>query len=143
MTPNFPSRLRVAIRSAGISQKMLADRAGCSSAAISRYLSGRDAPGEKMMQRLADALDTSVDQLTHGAATWSPARPIKVDDAARCMGVSVGFVRRGMQRGELDIGNAIKCQKRWGYFISPPKLLALVGEARFMFYFGGDNNGKQ
>lgn len=60
MTPNFPSRLRVAIRSAGISQKMLADRAGCSSAAISRYLSGRDAPGEKMMQRLADALDTSV-----------------------------------------------------------------------------------
>ena len=143
MTPNFPGRLRAAIRSTGISQIMFADRAGCSSAASARYLSGRYTPGEKMMQRLADALDTAVDKRTHGAASWSPARPIKVDDAARCMGVSVGFVRRGMQRGELDIGNAIKCQKRWGYFISPPKLLALVGEARFMFYFGGDNDGKQ
>lgn len=44
---------------------------------------------------------------------------IKVADAARAMGVSPQFVRVGMQRGKLPIGQAVKLSGRWTYYISP------------------------
>lgn len=44
---------------------------------------------------------------------------IKVTEAARLMGVSAQFVRIGMQRGKLPIGQAVKLSDRWTYYISP------------------------
>lgn len=47
------------------------------------------------------------------------AARIRVDEAARLMGVSAQFVRIGMQRGTLPIGQAVKMSSHWTYYISP------------------------
>lgn len=41
-----------------------------------------------------------------------------VEDAARVLGVSPQFVRRGLQQGRLPIGAAVKGKSRWSYHIS-------------------------
>ena len=66
----------------------------------------------------------------------SPARtpfraPLKitVSQAARIMGKSDLFVRIGMQRGLLPIGEAYQMpdSTRWTYYISPAQLAEYIG----------------
>ena len=54
-------------------------------------------------------------------------RKITPDQAAAVMGCSSQFVRVGLQRGLLDIGNAVKMSSIWTYNISPAKLAARQG----------------
>ena len=49
----FPDRLRYAMTQAEISQAALAEKSGCSKAAISQYLSGKNTPGPEKMEALA------------------------------------------------------------------------------------------
>ena len=42
-----------------------------------------------------------------------------VAEAAELMGVSKSFVRVGLQRNLLPIGNAVKMKSHWVYYISP------------------------
>lgn len=49
------------------------------------------------------------------------------DQAASIMGCSAQFIRIGLQRGLLDIGNAVKMSTKWTYNISPAKLAARQG----------------
>lgn len=49
------------------------------------------------------------------------------DQAASIMGCSAQFIRIGLQRGLLDIGDAVKMSNRWTYNISPAKLAARQG----------------
>lgn len=57
----------------------------------------------------------------------SDMRKITPDQAAYVMGCSAQFIRIGLQRGLLDIGNAVKMSNRWTYNISPAKLAARQG----------------
>ena len=52
---------------------------------------------------------------------------ITPEDAAGIMGCSAQFVRIGLQRGLLDIGDAVKMSTKWTYNISPAKLAARQG----------------
>ena len=52
---------------------------------------------------------------------------IKTAEAAAIMGCSPQFVRIGMQRGILDIGNAIKMSSIWTYNISAAALAKRQG----------------
>lgn len=52
---------------------------------------------------------------------------ISVKEAARVMGVSEQFVRIGMQRGKLPIGQAVKMSSVWTYYISPKLFEQFVG----------------
>ena len=52
---------------------------------------------------------------------------IKVSEAAHIMGVSEQFVRIGMQRGRLPIGEAVQMSSRWTYYISPKLFEQFVG----------------
>ena len=54
-------------------------------------------------------------------------RKITPDQAAAVMGCSAQFIRIGLQRGLLDIGNAVKMTTKWTYNISPAKLAARQG----------------
>lgn len=47
--------------------------------------------------------------------------------AAAVMGCSPQFVRIGMQRNQLDIGDAVKLSTMWTYNIVPAKLAARQG----------------
>lgn len=52
---------------------------------------------------------------------------ITVSDAASIMGCSEQFIRIGLQRGRLDIGDAVQMSNRWTYNISPARLAARQG----------------
>lgn len=52
---------------------------------------------------------------------------ITIDQAARLMGCSPQFVRIGLQRRLLDIGDAVKMSTKWTYNISPAKLAQRQG----------------
>ena len=54
-------------------------------------------------------------------------KKITPDQAAYVMGCSAQFVRIGLQRGLLDIGNAVKMSTKWTYNISPARLAARQG----------------
>lgn len=52
---------------------------------------------------------------------------VKVRDAAKLMGCSEQFIRIGLQRGLLPIGNAVKL-RQWVYYISKPMLEQYTGK---------------
>lgn len=54
-------------------------------------------------------------------------RKITPDQAAAVMGCSAQFIRIGLQRGLLDIGDAVKMSTKWTYNISPARLAARQG----------------
>lgn len=54
-------------------------------------------------------------------------KKITPEQAAYVMGCSSQFIRIGLQRGLLDIGNAVKMSTKWTYNISPAKLAARQG----------------
>ena len=56
-------------------------------------------------------------------------KKITVNEAARLMGKSSLFVREGMKRGLLPIGEAFQLpgSSRWTYYISPPLLAQYIG----------------
>ena len=54
-------------------------------------------------------------------------KKITPDQAAYVMGCSAQFVRIGLQRGLLDIGDAVKMSSKWTYNISPARLAARQG----------------
>lgn len=54
-------------------------------------------------------------------------RKITPDQAAYVMGCSAQFIRIGLQRGLLDIGDAVKMSTKWTYNISPARLAKRQG----------------
>jgi hypothetical protein len=54
-------------------------------------------------------------------------KKITPDQAAMVMGCSSQFVRIGLQRGLLNIGDAGKMSSKWTYNISPAKLAERQG----------------
>ena len=56
-------------------------------------------------------------------------KKITVQTAARLMGKSTLFVREGMRRGVLPIGEAMQMpgSTKWTYYISPPMLAEYIG----------------
>lgn len=53
---------------------------------------------------------------------------ISVKQAAQLMGKSEQFVRIGLQRGLLPIGQAIKMSSMWTYYISPKLFEEFTGQ---------------
>lgn len=52
---------------------------------------------------------------------------VSVAEAAEVMGVSQQFVRIGMQRGKLPIGDCVKMSSKYTYYISPLLLSKYTG----------------
>lgn len=117
-------------------QKQLSEVSGVPASSLSEYMSGKCAPRANALQRLADALQTTPEDLCSPAkrSRWR----ISVKEAAACMDVPPSFIKRGLQTGALSIGSAVLCKERYRYFISPERLRAEVGPERFaQFWEGG------
>lgn len=116
--------------------KQLSEVSGVPASSLSEYMSGKCAPRANALQRLADALQTTPEDLCSPAkrSRWR----ISVKEAAACMDVPPSFIKRGLQTGALSIGSAVLCKERYRYFISPERLRAEVGPERFaQFWEGG------
>lgn len=57
----------------------------------------------------------------------SEAKSISVKQAAETMGKCQQFIRIGLQRGLLPIGNAVKMSSQWTYYISPELFFRYTG----------------
>lgn len=55
-------------------------------------------------------------------------RNISVKEAAKLMGKSEMFIRIGLQRDILPIGNALKLSSKYTYYISPKLLEEYIGK---------------
>lgn len=69
MTENMGSRMRHMLTQKNMTQKTLAEKAGCTEAAISLYIKGDRVPRANVLSRIALALGTTSDYLTEGLPT--------------------------------------------------------------------------
>lgn len=61
---------------------------------------------------------------------------IRVKEAAKALNVSEQFIRIGLRLEKLPIGAAVKMSGEYTYYISPEKLRAYIGDARYNECFG-------
>lgn len=66
---------------------------------------------------------------------------VTVADAAKLMEVSPQFIRIGLQRKLLPIGDAVKMSSRWTYYISPERLEQYLGIKNPPAATGGAHEG--
>lgn len=135
---NFTERLRGAMDRAGMTQSILAEKSGCSKAAISQYLKGIHTPQKDVIPRLASALEVQPDFLI-GLDVPSVSgipKKISVELAAKCIGVGRDYVKTGLKNGTLDLGSAVLFPSgKWRFEIQPHKLKNYVGTERFNEFF--------
>lgn len=131
---SFASNLKTAMDERKVSQSELSALTGIGKSSISQYLSGKNIPKEPVKQRLADALETSVDFLD--GKNVSPdvnsagkaLKNVPVEQTAKMLGKSKQFVRVALQRGIAPFGFAVKISgDKWSYHISPRKLNEYMG----------------
>jgi len=87
-------RIKTLLDKKGISQKALAENAGCTEAAISHYIKGDRVPRSSVLTKIAIALDTTSDYLTEGVPT----------DAKD----ELGFAKKLIARNVTQMSNAEK-----------------------------------
>ncbi|MBE5058129.1 hypothetical protein AYP97_08045 [Lactobacillus crispatus] len=63
---NLGKRIKDLLKTNGITQKDLAERTGCTQAAISHYIKGDRTPRARVMTKIASALNTTSDYLIDG-----------------------------------------------------------------------------
>ncbi len=140
---NFSDFLKDAMAQANMSQSALSEKSGCSKAAISQYLSGKNTPGPVKMKALADALGVSADSLLESEVPVPQQGAINLADVkitfvkgCRCLRKSEDSVRKLMMDG-CDFGKAVQgTGGRLNYIFYPAKLRELVGPERFDSFFG-------
>lgn len=136
----LPKRLKQMLKERGMSQKDLCASTGLSKAAISQYCSGDTRPSENALELISEAL--GVDKAAFGKAEPRVYRQknVPVEIAARCMGISPNSLRRALQDRRSDVGFAIPNEDRFSYYISPVRLMQLVGEDVFWSEVGREDS---
>ncbi|WP_243136983.1 helix-turn-helix domain-containing protein [Alkaliphilus serpentinus] len=127
---SFAKNLKKAMDERNMTQSELAKRIDKGKSSISQYLSGKNIPKDDVKQKIADALDCTVEYLdseVHEKDTGSGIRNISVAEAARRLGKSQQYIRAGLQNQRLPFGTAVFV-KRWSYHISPKLLDEYIGK---------------
>lgn len=108
----FCDRLKAAMVEANLTQSALAGMVDVSKASMSGYLSGKVNPPEKKKEQIALALGKphnffQMEDINMEIAADGGYR-LKVDVAAKLMGVSRNTLTQGLQNGDFPWGYAIK-----------------------------------
>lgn len=123
----FGQKLKAAMLELDISQAEVSRRTGIGKSAISQYLSGTYTPTKQRQEEMALALglendyferdDEPVFVLPEGIVPR-----IRVEDAARMLGMNHVTIKKGLQQGVFSWGYAIRTSEhRWRYFINARK----------------------
>lgn len=133
---SFSQNLKSVMKERNMNQKELAGLTGLAVSSISQYLSGKTAiPKEQALEKLAAALDTSVDFLKGEAPEMDvnsegmPEKRLSVEMAAKMLAKSEQFIRVSLQRGTAPFGFAVMMPSgKWSYHISPKKFFEYIGK---------------
>lgn len=143
-TKDFARRLKLAMASANMNQKELAEASGCSRAAVSNYCAGSNLPEKDKVAALAEALGV------RPAFLWGEIHPmekkgrpmrfndvkITLVDASRCLRKSPASIRRLLIEG-CEFGRAVQGSgSHLDYIFFPGKFREYVGAERFDEFFG-------
>lgn len=130
----FARHLKGIMNTRNMTQAQLAMLSGLSKASISQYLSGKNKPTMAALEKLAAALECTVDYLTTPEdipTAHTPLEELKnlpIADAARLLGKSEQFVRVALQRGLAPFGFATKITGgKYSYHISPKQFKEYQG----------------
>lgn len=128
---SFASRLRQAMNERNLSQSELSTLTGIGKSSISQYLSGRNIPRDEVKEKLAAALDCSVEFLDEknmeADNAMSGLYNVPVSVAAKRLDKSEQFIRVALQTGTAPFGFAAMNKTKWSYHISPKKLDEYIG----------------
>lgn len=119
------NKLKKLMSERGLTASALSSATGIGKSSLSQYLSGKNVPRGKNVEKLAAALDVSAETLTNGdtgALDTGSAGRLSVAAAAKLMGVNAQFIRVGLQQGKFPFGFAMKCSEgsqSFSYYISP------------------------
>ena len=130
----FPKNLKSVMDDRNMTQTQLSALTGVSKSGISQYLAGKVVPKANVIQKLADALETSVDFLMGDNpvmdtdANGEPMKKVTVEAAAKALGKSEQFIRVSLQRATAPFGFAVHMPSgKWSYHISPKKFAEYIG----------------
>ncbi|MDD3049753.1 MAG: helix-turn-helix transcriptional regulator [Candidatus Cloacimonetes bacterium] len=127
---SFSERLKQAMEEKNMSQADLCSLTGIGKSSISQYISGKNEPKTKAIEKIAEALQVSTAYM-NGLIETNEAgeeKSVPVEKAASLMGKSQQFIRVGLQRGLLPFGSAVKLSSRWTYYINPQRFYDYVGK---------------
>lgn len=130
----FGEKLRRIMQEMNLTQAQVAGLTGCSKAAISQYLSGKNVPGEEKRRDIAVSLGLNPDHFEREdrwpreMASGKHIPRMSVTEAADALGLHHVTVRKGLQQGVFPWGYAIKTSgNRWVYFINAKRFLEIEG----------------
>ena len=130
----FSKNLKSVMDERNMNQTQLAGLTGISKSGISQYLAGKVVPKANVIQKLAEALETSVDFLMGDNpvmdtdSNGDPLKKVTVEAAARALGKSEQFIRVSLQRATAPFGfAALMPSGKWSYHISPKKFADYIG----------------
>ena len=108
----FASGLKRAMKEAEISQTELAIAIGKGKSSISQYLSGKNIPRGGIQEKIAEALNCTVEELNSEKLINQRSKPgnVSVEEAAKALGKSAQFIRLALQRGVVPFGFAVSLQ---------------------------------
>jgi len=133
----FSKNLKRLMAERDLNGKQLSVLSGVSQSGISQYLKGTNVPSTSIIEKLANALNVSIQMLIEDSdddekanTNISQMQKITVEMAAKMIGKSDEFVRIGLQQNRLPFGTAVNIRgKRWTYHISANLLQQYIGKA--------------
>lgn len=126
----FADNLKHIMTEKDISQAELARRTGIGRSSISQYISGINMPQDRILNKIAAALEVNIDDLLASEKDEIPVgvKNITVSKAAKLMGVGVNFIKAGLRQNRFPFGTALKINgNKYSYYISPVKFAEYIG----------------
>lgn len=130
----FHLNLQNKLNALDISQVELAKMIGKNKSSVSQYLSGKNKPNARTLDKICEVLNCDKDELldtTQKIIKFDKKVPPKV--AAKLLGTSERFIQLALQQGAAPFGFAVKGTKKNGgncysYHISPKQLSEYIGK---------------
>lgn len=135
---SFAERLKTIMDEKNMSQTELSDLTNIGKSSISQYLSGKNEPNQKKIEKISGALNCSIAYLNGSTECSDPTddpnglRNVPVAEVANRLGKSEKFIRVGLQKRILPFGVAVQLSSKFSYHISPKLLDEYIGKQKVL-----------
>jgi transcriptional regulator with XRE-family HTH domain len=133
---SFAQNLQAIMNEKNLNQTDLLKLTGIGKSSLSQYLSGKNVPHNRRIEKIAKALEISPQRLTVTFQTKNyehseelSNQKVPIEEAARRLGKSQQFIRLALQNGVAPFGFATRgTGSTYDYHISPKLLNEYIGK---------------